>query len=136
MANIINAFDMTVELDGIVVGCLTSGKLTLNREMVEASCSATGPWKTQTPGQKSWEASLDSLYREFTPAELTTNKGYGQIFDMLDQGARVKISFATQTGSRFEGNAYVSQLDLTRPEKDNVTWSASFAGDGELVQVP
>ncbi len=103
--------------------------------MDDATCTATGDWAGVSPGRKSASGSMNGLYREFTPAEQAANFGYDDVFDLLDEGTRVTISYGTlNTGQRrYEAKAYISNVQFDRPENGPATWSANFTVDGAIT---
>ncbi|WP_071884448.1 phage tail tube protein [Hymenobacter sp. APR13] len=137
MATIINAVDVVIKVDDVVVGCAQSAEFTMSREMDEASCAASGGWKQVSPGQKSWSASFAALYRSFTVAEDATQVSFDELFDKLDDGVAVTLEFGKVVtgGTRYSGEAYVSEIKYSQPDKGNVTWNANFTGNGEFVKI-
>lgn len=127
---------MVVKWNGVVIGCVSSADLTITAEIDEATCSDSLGYKEFTAGQKSWSASINSLYREFDPADPTAHLGFEDAFDALDDGAMVELEFGKRVagGYRYTGSAYVSELKYTQPEKGSMTWSASFTGSGPIVK--
>jgi hypothetical protein len=138
MAKNIIASDVVVKIDNIVVGCAQTAEFTVSREMLDSTCTATGAWKAQTPGQKSWTGSFSAIFREFTVAEAATNVSFDDVFDLVDDGTLVTIEYATTPNgvTRYSGEAYVSEIKFSKPEKDSVTWSASYQGNGPLTRIP
>lgn len=132
MSTIINAVDVVIKSNDIVIGCAQSAEFMVSREMDEAVCSASGGWKQVSPGMKSWSASFGALYRTFTTQEAATNVSFDDIFDLLDDGTPVVVEFgkADGTGTRYTGEAFISEIKYTQPEKGAVTWSANYAGNG------
>ena len=137
LATTINAFDIVVKMGDVLIGCLTSADFTVDSEMTDVSCTATGKWKGAQAGQLSWAGSVNGVYRRFTAAEQATNFGFKQAFALIISGAPVTVSYemADGTGERYEGQALVSQVKFTRPEKDAVSWSFSLTGNGPLAEV-
>lgn len=135
MATTINAVDVVIKVDNIVVGCLQSMDITINRAMDAATCDASGEWDEVSPGRKSSTGSINAAYREFTAAEQAANFGYDDIFDLLDDGTLVNISYGTaNTGQRrYTVPGYVNSLQWSRPETGIVTWSGGFTGSGPVT---
>lgn len=135
MASIINAVDVLFSVDGVPVGCVSSADLTIDRDMDVSTCGASGGWEQVSPGIRRWSASVNSIYREFTSAELATNVSFANALDMLVDGTLVELTFGKPgTGStRYIGSAYINQVKYTHPESGAVTWSASFTGNGAIT---
>lgn len=140
LATPINATDVVIKVGDVVVGCAQSADFTVSREMNDATCAASGGWSQFSPGQKSWNGSIGAIYREFTAAETATNFGFDDIFDLLDEGTLVTVEYThamagITSPTRYSGEAYVSEVKWSKPDKGPVTWSGSFAGSGAIGRV-
>lgn len=135
MASIVNATDVVVKVNNVIVGCAQSAEFTVSREMDEATCSASGGWKQVSPGQKSWSGSISAVFRSFTDAESATEVTLESVYELLDDGTEVAIEYtrATAGGKRYTGQAFVSELSYSQPDKGAVTWSANFEGNGAFT---
>ncbi len=136
MAKTINAVDVVIKVDNVVVGCLQSMDLTIERDMDPASCASSGEWDEVSPGRKRSSGSINAAYREFTSDEQAANFGYDDIFDLLDEGTKVNLSYGTTTSgsSRYTVPGYVNNLAFSLPETGIVTWSGGFTGSGPVVR--
>jgi hypothetical protein len=137
LASIINAVNVVVKIGSKVLGCAQSADWTVTRDMDEATCSASSGWKQYSPGQMAWTGSVNGLYREFTAAELATNVALDELFDTLVDGTAVTVSYEKKdgTGSKYSGEAYISEIKYSQPEKGAVTWSATFTGNGAFTRI-
>ena len=137
MPTTINATDVVIKVGDVVVGCAQSADFTVTRVMDDATCGASGGWAQSSPGQKSWSSSIGGIYREFTAAELATNFGFHDLFDLLDEGTLVTVEYShahsgVATPARYVGSAYVSEVSWNKPDAGAVTWSGSFTGNGPI----
>ena len=132
MISIVNAKDVVVKVNDIVVGCAQSADFTVTREMDEATCAASGGWRQVSPGEKSWSGSFSAVFRAFTTAEEeATNASFDDLFDMLDDGTEVTIEYSRIAGGkRYTGQAFISEVSYSQPESGVVTWTASYTGNG------
>ena len=139
MATVVNAKDVVVKLNDIVVGCAKSAKFDITREMDEATCSASGSYKEFSPGLISWTGSFDSVFRDYVSAETATNITIDNLMDMLVEGALVTVEYgrkaAGSTATRYSGSAYISGISYNQPDKGPLTWSANYQGSGELAKI-
>lgn len=135
MATTINAKDAVIKVDSTVVGCLQSFDFTIERDMDDSTCSADGDWKSVTPGRMGASGSFNGVYREFTQAEAAANFGYNDVYDLLTEGTKVNIEYGTEnTGQRrYSADAYISNLQFSKPETGNITWSSNFTVDGAVT---
>ncbi|MFC6998072.1 phage tail tube protein [Rufibacter roseus] len=131
--NVLNAQDVIITKDGIVVGCAQSGSLEMSKEELDAVCAASGGWSESSEGRKSWNMSVDSLLREATDADAATNHTFHDAFDLFDTGGIVEVQW--QIGSfTYTGQAFMSSLSLSYSSTDAQTWSSSLRGTGPLVK--
>jgi Phage tail tube protein len=136
MASIVNATDVVVKVNSVIVGCAQSAEFTVSREMDEATCSASGGWKQVSPGQKSWSGSFSAVLRNFTTAEEAANVSFDEILDLLDDGTEVTVEYSRIAGGkRYSGQAYLSEVSYSQPDKGAVTWSANYEGNGAFVTI-
>lgn len=139
MASIINATDVVTSLNETVVGCAQSMDVTVARAIDPATCSASGGWAQGSPGERSWSGSISAIVRLFTVgAEETANISYKKLLQMLVDGTKVAFDFQLggEDGERYGGDAYLSNLSISKPENGVCTWSADFTGDGAYDLIP
>lgn len=131
MPSIVNATNVVIKIDNVVVGCADSASFTVSRAMDEATCSASNGWKQVSPGQKSWSGSFGAVFREFTEEESGTEVTFDRLFELLDEGTEVTVEYTKKSGgSRYTGKAYVSEINYDQPESGAVTWGANYEGSG------
>lgn len=140
MATNINAIDVIFSIADTVVGCTQSASFSVDRNMTNVTCGASGNWTEKSPGRMDWSGSVSAILRKFTAPEEADNVSIFDIFEILTEGTLVDVEYGTNvTGDkRFKGQAYVSNLAYDQPEEGVVTWSAELAGSGALgvVVVP
>lgn len=135
MATAINAVDVVVKVEDIVVGCLSSFDFTIERALDSAACAASGGWSEVSPGRKSASGTLNGVYREFTSAEQAANFGYDDLFDLIDEGTKVGISYGTLNSGqrRYNVSGFLGNVQFSQPESGSVTWSANFTASGPVT---
>lgn len=133
MAQVINAVNVVVRVDGVVVGCLQSMDFTIERDIDPTTCAASGIFESGSAGRARSSGTLNGVYREFTQAEQAANFGYDDLFDMLMEGTSVDISYGTANAGqrRYTVPALINNLQWGLPETGAVTWSAGFTGIGQ-----
>ena len=135
--NIVNAKDVVFKFNGKVLGCVKSMNFKITQDTDEVTCGGSGNWKEFTQGFLNWTGGVNSVYREFTPAEEAANVSFDDLFDIIVDGSQlVQVEFAKKSGSgtRYHGNAIMNELSYDAPEKGAVTWSANFIGSGGFVK--
>jgi hypothetical protein len=137
MAQVVNATDVTVDINDIVVGCAQSFNFTISRAMDPATCGASGDWTEVSPGRKSGSGSIAAQLRKFDTGEAATNVSYEDVYDLLNEGTGVTITYGTTVAgdTRFSGLFYVSNLSWDAPEEGVVTWSADLTLSGPITKV-
>ena len=134
MASVINAADVVVKVNNIIVGCAQSAQFTVSREMDEATCSASNGWRQVSPGIKSWNGSFTAVFRNFTVAEEATEVSFDDLFDLLDDGTEVTVEYSRKVGGkRYNGKAYISEVSYDQPDTGTVSWTANYEGNGEFT---
>lgn len=118
---------VTLSIGGEVASCPTSMSLKLSTELKDTQCSASNGWKRSAVGNKSWEMSLNMIYTDdgaLTPSDIVT---------AWLAGTTVAVVFAVDGGISYEGDGYITNVDINGPENaDPITVSVTITGDDEL----
>lgn len=133
--NVLTVEDVTISINGVLVGCAQSGSLELSREELDAVCAATGAWAASSPGRKSWNMSIDALLREATAPDTTTNYTFHDAFDDFEAGDVASIEWKVG-GFLYAGTAFSTGLSLSFSATDSQTWTTSLRGTGALTKTP
>lgn len=107
--------------------------LTINRsaDEIEVNSKDTeGGWKSKISGMKEWSIDNEGLY--VTSAD--SHKTLGEAFDNSDPVCLKVVNIKTKT-ALFGGIAYVTEYTLEAPYDDAMTYSATFSGNGALVDL-
>ncbi|SNR92430.1 phage tail tube protein [Hymenobacter mucosus] len=133
----LDASDVTLEVNGKPFGCSTSAGLSVETDMDEASCQASGAWKEYIPGTHGWTVDSDALARIATGTDATNELTFKDLLQLQIAKTLIPVSFGTNISGdvRFEGNAYISSFSQNRPENGKVTFSVSLQGTGPLAIV-
>lgn len=137
MARIVNATDMIISFQGVVIGCAQATTLTVARAIDAATCTASGAWAQGSAGQKSWNTSVTALFRTFDTNQQAGSIDAFDVFDLLDDGTEVEVEYG-QNGAndkRWKGKALISNFSVDKPETGNVTWKSDLTGNGPLEVV-
>lgn len=122
----------------------TSHTLRISSDTTDVSNKdvASGRWAANEIGQMSWEATTENLY---------CDNGGQALFDIMSNGAPVHLIFARKSqadgtelpasgswspleGTGWQGDAYITSLEITAQNGENATMSATFTGYGELTK--
>lgn len=109
----------------------TDCSLQLSQSSRDASTKASAGWKASLPGQRSWAmtnnglVALDSAYNLAYLMNLIINRTLVTIY----------MKTANSGDYYFSGLAWLTSAQLTAPNNNNATYSASFEGTGALSMV-
>lgn len=136
------ASDFILKKDDIVIGCAQTATIDMTREVLDATCAASGSWGAKVKGQKNFSGSVDALLRLTTLTDIATNFTYADAFDAFDDDVaesfefEVTIGTALNGGYTLSGPVIISGLTLSHSATDTQTWSFSFENAGPLVKTP
>lgn len=107
--------------------------LTINRsaDEIEVNSKDTeGGWKSKIAGMKEWSIDNEGLY----VISEDSHKALGTAFENSDPVCLKVVNIKTQQ-ALFGGVAYVTEYTLEAPYDDAMTYSATFSGNGALVDL-
>lgn len=107
--------------------------LTINRsaDSIEVSSKDTkGGWKSKISGMKEWSIDTDGLF-------VQGDESHDAIYKAFEKGDPLclKVINGKTKKALFGGLAYVTDYSLEAPFDDSMTYSASFEGNGALVDL-
>ena len=105
-----------------------SNTLSLTADNVDITTKDSVLWAGILPTVKSWTVSIDGLMA------LNSAKNADKLMDYLIPGTQVTVKFSTATSGDvyYYGTAYITSVEISAPNADVVTYSATFTGDGAL----
>lgn len=118
---------------GTAIAKATSCTISFATEMRESAHKDTagdgGGWREVSPGQKSGTGSTEGLYAEDT-------NSFATLYDKMINGTAVDLTFTTgESGdSIWYASGYITSMELSAPNNENVTYSISFEFSGEVVR--
>jgi len=110
----------------------TSASLTVNVNLADTSTKDDGGWATHINGVRDWSISIDGLY-DTTGDGVTPDDILAAI---IARTADTVISFTTNdptNTSGWTGNGTYSDVTITGPSEEAITFSASITGNGPLA---
>lgn len=119
---------LRIMVDGAVVALATNCQVHLAAQMEDASTKddADPDWQTQEVVGRSWDMATDALFSISHKSLMTT----------LVSGTAVEVEFNYETddgGSGIcSGSAYVTDISINSPNRQNATFTAQFQGNGPL----
>lgn len=128
---VVNGTDLLLSVGGKPIAHSTSHSLEMSTNMRDITSKDTGGWTEKSPGRKEWSAQADALTNYGVDA--STRTGFIDLFEIWRTGARVQI--VSEGEFTYTGEAYISSLSKTAPDAENTTYSVTFEGASELVQL-
>ena len=148
MAGIENATNVVLQVstDGTTVNLetvaySTSASLSLTRDLRDSTTKSSDGWSESLAGLKSWELSGDGfveLTDDVTDNDPFTGSsgtlmGWTKLWDLWTAGTEVAVRFG-KGGKYYDGNAFIASLSADGGVEDNVTYSITLTGSGELSE--
>jgi len=135
---ILNGTNINIYIDEDNTGTLvpianaTSGNISINQSLRDASNKDDAPWAVNLEGQLDWSVSVEALMK-FSDS----NYDVREIYSILENRGAVMVAFSTEeVGDTFyRGFARVASLSMDAPLEDNATISAELTGSGALSQL-
>lgn len=118
--------------NGVSLGYATECTISINAEMRSLSHKDTagdnGGWSQKAPGEKSATGSTSGLYAE-------DDNAAAALFQKLADGTELSITFTTDVAGDkiWTGTAFLTSLEISAPNNENVTYSASWEFNGEVI---
>jgi TP901-1 family phage major tail protein len=129
--NKIAGVDVLVKVDVNGTPTVVGGQsgATLNREtdIIEITSKDANGWTESIAGMKSWSIEMDGFL-------VVDDAGYQALEDAFNNRQPVSVEVAVGN-SKYEGQAFISELPLEFPQDDAVTFSVSLTGTGALNKV-
>lgn len=122
-----------VYVGGVLQAYTRSNSLSLTADNVDITTKDSALWSGTLPTVKSWTVSIDGL------VALNSSANADKLIDLLIPGTSVVVRFSTphsHAGTHgdvyYYGNAYVTSVEISAPNTDPVSYTATFTGDGAL----
>jgi len=105
-----------------------SNTLSLTADNVDITTKDSALWAEVLPTVKSWSVSIDGL------TALDSAKNMDKLMDYLIPGTKVVVKFSTATSGDvyYYGYAYITSVEISAPNTDVVSYSATFTGTSTL----
>ena len=124
----------------------TSHKISISAETVDCSSKddGSGRWSSEQVKKFSWEASSENLFTDSTAgigfadlyALMVAGTAIDAVFNIAENEDDITTSgFVAPTSGILKGKVIITNLELNSPHGDNVTYSVTFKGVGELSAV-
>jgi len=117
-----------VYVGGVLQAYTRSNTLSLTADTVDVTSKDSALWAEVLPTVKSWSISVDGL------VALNSSANADKLIDLLIPGTSVVVKFTThKIGDKYwYGSGYCTSIEISAPNADVVTYSATFSGSGAL----
>lgn len=123
---VIRGVDLLLYAGEVKIGGQKNTSISMSADTLDASCKDSGDWYINISGPKQWSSSCDGVI-------YVNDAGYKAAVNDFMDSAPIKAVFKNETGTiHFEGEAYITSLDLDAPYEDLTTYSIELVGAGKL----
>lgn len=101
------------------------------RQIAHKDTAGTGTgYEENLPGQKRGTISAEGFFED------ANTNGFEALWSAFDADTALTILVGTsESGTEeFSGTAYITRLEQTAPDNENVTWSADFVFSGAVTR--
>ena len=139
---VIKGQNLRVLIGGKCVAFATSCTAHVSLNLEDSSTKdSTNNFTEQTPTGIGWDMSCDALYS--VDADATGVNGISALDTVLAQ-AKVQVQFEQTTGEKnrvpvsgaavYSGYAWVNDISINAPNRQNTSYTIQLTGDGELAK--
>lgn len=123
---VIRGVDLLLYAGDVKIGGQKSTSISMSADTLDASCKDSGDWYINISGAKQWSASCDGVI-------FLNDAGYKAAVDAFMNSTAIKAVFKNESATiHYEGEAYITSLDLDAPYEDLTTYSMEVSGAGKL----
>lgn len=123
---VIRGVDLLLYAGTTKIGGQKSTSISMSADTIDASCKDAGDWYINISGPKQWSASCDGIV-------YLNDEGYKAAVNAFMNSTAITAVFKNEAGTiNYEGEAYITSLDLDAPYEDLTTYSMELSGAGKL----
>jgi TP901-1 family phage major tail protein len=111
----------------------TSATLSISMDTRDISNKGSSGFRELLEAQMSWSVSVEGLYAT-KDANGSAVNNYNDLLNMLKTRTAVYVELGNGVSgdTYYHGQAFITSLEQTSPMEDNMTFSATFEGTGQL----
>jgi predicted secreted protein len=134
----INGSNLLVYIDVGVLKCVgysTSCSISISHETRSTTNSTSGGWNSRMPGNRDWEVSVDAMVSMTDNANPNNWNFYTIYATYLEVRQVFTLRFGNDvSGDKYwEGNAYLTGMELNGSNEETATYSMTFIAAGPLA---
>ena len=127
----VNGNNALLTHNGTTIACSTSNGFGMTKELLDTTTKCSSSWAEFISGKKSWTLDIEGVYDE------SLAENFEELFTDFDGTAastiRMTFTGSTPSGTWYGGTGFITDLSLTAPQDERVTWSATFTGTAALA---
>jgi predicted secreted protein len=139
-SGIINGTNLLVfDMNGALhqaIGYSTSCTLSITHSPRTTTNSTSGGWVKRMAGERDWEVSCDAFVSMVSNPTNTTNRNFYTMFqNYILNRTVIRLKFGNEvTGDYyFDGNAFLTSMELNGANEESATYSMTFLSAGALT---
>lgn len=142
MADKISGRNITLSIDGLVVGCLKQASFEVSTSMIDSTTKCSGEpggvlWAENVPNINSWTSSGNGLQPVVTSGGQPDEYSMQQLLAAQFQQSKVYAVWEDVNGQfLYGGDAYISTTSTDANFDDLVSFDYELTGTGPLTTVP
>ena len=119
---------LILQIDGTQMGALLSNSFNAAADMLDATTKDSSGAKEYIPGEYGWGMSFESLY------DPDASEGFSEALGYVKAGTSLDVYWGGVTAgdAYFNGDAYVSSVDLSGPKNEVASYSGEMQGTGAI----
>jgi predicted secreted protein len=129
-SEILDGVNLLLSIGGTPIGASSSCSVELTRATRNTSNKDTGIWDSFAAGTITWSMSSENF------VNFGGENGYDELYDALVAGTPVDVSVDYKQDEdntwQLSGKAIITGLPLSAPKGENVSFSVTLQGTGEL----
>jgi len=139
---VIKGQNLRIKLGTKYVAFATSCTVHVSAQLEESSTKdSTNGWQQQEITGMNWDISVDALYSVDTDA---TGVNGSEALDLILAQQKIAVEFTQAAGEKnrvpgqgaivYTGDAWVNDVSVNAPNRQNTTYTLQATGDGELTK--
>lgn len=127
---VLNGDVLVLKVDGTQLGALLSNSFNVASDMIDATTKDSAGAKEFIPGEYGWGMGFESLY------DPTVTEGFSEAVGYIKGGTELDVYWGSVTagGAFWNGNGYISSVDLSGPKNEAGSYSGEIQGTGVITE--
>jgi len=131
---VVDGVNMLLSVNDTVIGSSSTCSVEITRATRSTSSKDTGIWDSFAAGTMTWTMTSENF------VNFAGQNGFDEMYEAMVSGNPVSVACAyDQDGEgtdtfKLAGEAIITSLPLSAPKGENISFSITFQGTGELVK--